>query len=146
MQLQETSKMSCLLIGELSGWGPGMSYSLWQIKYLQQCKKGFFFLKDGLDRCIDQDHPQEKECKKVKWLSEEDLKVAEKRKEAKDKWEKERYTHLNAEFQRKARRDKKAFLCDQYKETEENNQMGQVRDLFKEIRDIKVIFIQRWAQ
>ena len=76
-------------------------------------------------------------CKKAKWLSEEALQIAEKRREAKSKGEKERYTHLNAEFQRIARRDKKAFLSDQGKELEENNRMGNPRDLFKKIRDTK---------
>ena len=84
--------------------------------------------------------PKEKKCKKAKWLSEEDLKIAEKRREAKGKGEKERYTHLNAEFQRTARREKKTFLNDQCKEIEENNIMGKTRDLFKKIRDIKGTF------
>ena len=79
----------------------------------------------------DQNHPQEKEMQKAKWLSKEALQVAEKRREAKGKGEKGRYTHLNAEFQRRARRDKKAFLSDQCKETEENTRMGKTRDLFK---------------
>ena len=74
--------------------------------------------------------PKKKKCKKAKWLS---LQIAEKRRKAKGKEEKERYTHLNAEFQRIARRDKKAFLSDQFKEIEENNRMGKNRDLFKEI-------------
>ena len=78
--------------------------------------------------------------KKGKWLSEEALQIAEKRREAKDKGEKERYTHLNAEFQRIARRDKKAFLSNQCKEIEENNRMGNTRDLVKKIRDIKGTF------
>ena len=78
--------------------------------------------------------PKKKKCKEAKWLSEEALQIVEKR-EAKGKAEKERYTHLNAEFQRIARRDKKAFLSDQYKEIEENNRMGKTRDLFKTIRD-----------
>ena len=82
----------------------------------------------------------EKKCKKVKWLSEEALQIAEKRREAKGKGEKESYTHWNAEFQRIARRDKKAFLCDQCKEMEESNRMGKTRDLFKKIRDTKEIF------
>ena len=73
----------------------------------------------------DQDHPQEKNAKKAKWLSEEALQIAEKRREVKGKGEKERYTHLNAEFQRTARRGKKAFLSDQCKEIEENNWMGE---------------------
>ena len=84
--------------------------------------------------------PMEKKCKKAKWLSEEALQIAVKRKEAKSKGEKERYTHLNAEFQRTARRDKKAFLSDPCKEIEGNNRMGKTRDLFKKIRDIKGTF------
>ena len=85
--------------------------------------------------------PRKKKCKKAKWLSEEALQIAVKRREAKSKGEKERYTHLNAEFQRTARRDKKAFLNDQYKEIEENNRMGKTRDLFfKKIRDTKGTF------
>ena len=79
----------------------------------------------------------EKKCKKAKWLSEEGLQIAVKRRETKGKGGKERYTHLNAEFQRIARRDKKAFLRDQCKEIEENNRMGKSRDLFKKIRDTK---------
>ena len=81
--------------------------------------------------------PMEKKCKKAKWLSEEALQIAVKRTEVKSKGEKERYTHLNAEFQKIARRDKKAFLSDQCKEIEENNRMGKTRDLFKKIRDAK---------
>ena len=76
----------------------------------------------------------------AKWLSEEDLQIAEKRREAKSKGEKERHTHLNAEFQRIARRDKKAFLSDQCREIKENNRMGKTRDLFKKIRDTKATF------
>ena len=87
-----------------------------------------------------QDHPQKKKCKKAKWLSDEALKIAEKRRQVKGKGEKERYTHLNAEFQRIARRDKKAFLSDQCKEIEGNNIMGKTRDLFKKIRDTKGTF------
>ena len=83
--------------------------------------------------------PKEKKCKKAKWLSEEALQIAVKRREAKSKGEKERYSHLNAEFQR-ARRDKKAFLSDQCKEIEENNRMEKTRDLFNKIRDIKGTF------
>ena len=75
--------------------------------------------------------PKKKKCKKAKWLSEEALQIAVKRREAKCKGETERYTHFNAEFQRTAKRDKKAFLSDQCKETEENNRMGMTRDLFK---------------
>ena len=82
----------------------------------------------------------EKKCKKAKWLSEEALQTAVKRREVKGKGEKERYTHLNTEFQRIERRDKKAFLSDQCKEIEENNRMGKTRDLFKKIRDIKGTF------
>ena len=81
-----------------------------------------------------------KKCKKGKWLSEEALQIAVKRREAKGKGEKERYTHLSADFQRIARRDKKAFLRDQCKEIEENNRMGKTRDLFKKIRDTKGTF------
>ena len=84
--------------------------------------------------------PKKKNCKKAKWLSEDALQIAVKRWEAKGKGEKERYTHFNEEFQRIARRDKKAFLGDQCKELEENNRMGKTRDLFKKIRDTKWIF------
>ena len=84
-----------------------------------------------------------KKCKKAKWLSEEDLQIAEKRREVKGKGEKERYTHLNAEFQRIARRDKKALLSDQWEKTEDNNRMGKTRDLFKKIRDTKGTFHAR---
>ena len=80
---------------------------------------------------------KKKKCKKAKWLSEEALQIAEKRREAKSKGEQERYTHLNAELQRIARRDKKAFLSDQCKDIEENKRMGKTRDLFKKIRDTK---------
>ena len=90
--------------------------------------------------------PKKKKCKKIKWLFEEVLQIAEKRRETKGKGEKERYTHLNAEFQRTARRDKKASLSDQCKEIEENNRMGKTRDLFKKIRDTKGTVQQRWAQ
>ena len=90
--------------------------------------------------------PKEKKCKKAKWLSEEALQIAMKRREAKGKGEKERYTHLNAEFQRIARRDKEDFLSDQCKEIEENNRMGKTRDLFKKIRDTRGHFMQRWAR
>ena len=84
--------------------------------------------------------PKKKKCKKEKWQSEEALQIAKKRRKAKSKGEKERYTHLNAEFQRIARRDKKAFLSDQCKEIEENNRIGKTRDLFKKIRDTKGTF------
>ena len=84
--------------------------------------------------------PMEKKCKKAKWLSGEALQIAVKRREAKSEGEKERYKHLNAEFQRIARRDEKAFFSDQCKEVEENNRMGKTRDLFKKIRDTKGTF------
>ena len=84
--------------------------------------------------------PKKKKTKKEKWLSEEALQIAVKRREAKSKGEKERYTHLNAEFQRIARRNKKAFLSDQCKKIEENNRMGKTRDLFKKIRATKGTF------
>ena len=90
--------------------------------------------------------PKEKKHTKAKWLSEEALQEAEKRREAKGKGEKERYTHLNAEFQRRARRYKKAFLRDQCKETEEINRMGKTRELFKEIETPREHFLQRWAR
>ena len=84
--------------------------------------------------------PKEKKCKKAKWLSLEALQIAQKRREMKGKGEKERYTHLNSEFQRIAGRDQKAFLSEQCKELEENNRMGKTRDLFKKIRDTKGTF------
>ena len=84
--------------------------------------------------------PMEKKCKKAKWLSEEALQIAVKRRDMKSKGEMERYTYLNAEFQRIARREKKAFLSDQWGKTEENNKMGKTRDLFKKIRDTKATF------
>ena len=84
--------------------------------------------------------PKKKKCKKAKWLPEEAFQIAVKRREAKSKGEKEIYTHLNAEFQRLARRDKKAFFSDQCKEIVENNRMGKTRDLFKKIRDTKGTF------
>ena len=87
--------------------------------------------------------PMEKKCKQAKWLSEEALQIAVKRREVKSKGEKERYKHLNAEFQRIARRGKKAFFSDQCKVIEEKNRMGKTRDLFKKIRDTKGIF---WAR
>ena len=85
-------------------------------------------------------NPNKKKCKKAKWLPEEPLQIAKKRREVKGKGEKERYTHLNAEFQRIAMRDKKCFLSNQCKEIEENNRMGKDRDLFKIIRDTKGTF------
>ena len=89
--------------------------------------------------------PKKKKCKTAKWLSEEALQIAVKRREVKSKGEKERYTHLNEEFQRIARRDKKAFLSDQRKEIEENNRMGKAGDLFKKIRDTKETLHVKWA-
>ena len=97
----------------------------------------------GSSHCIggcDQDHPQEKDMQKAKWLLEEALQIAEERRETKGKGGQERYTHLNAEFQRRARRDKKTFLSDQCKDIEENNRVVKTRDLFKKIRDTKGIF------
>ena len=88
----------------------------------------------------------EKKCKKAKWLSGEALQIAVKRREAKSKGEKERYKHLNAEFQRIARRDKKDFLSDQCKEKEENNRMEKTRGLFMKITDTKGKVMHRWAQ
>ena len=90
--------------------------------------------------------PKKNRCKEAKWLFEEVLQIAQKRKEVKGKGEKETYTRLNAEFQRIARRDKKAFLSDQCKEIEENNRMAKTRDLFKKIRDTKGTILQRWVQ
>ena len=90
--------------------------------------------------------PKKKKCKKAKLLSEEALQIALKRREAKSKGENERYSHLNAEFQRIARRAKKAFLSNQCKEIEESNKMGKTRDLFKKIRDTREHFMQRWVQ
>ena len=85
--------------------------------------------------------PKKKKCKKAKWLSQEVLQIPEKRREVKGKGEKERYTQLNAEFQRKARRDNKAFLSEHRKEIEEGNRMGKTRDLLKKIRDIREHFM-----
>ena len=110
-----------------------MKYSLGISNFLEEISS---LMDRGSRHCTggrDQDHPQEKEMQKE--LSEEALQIAEKRREAKGKGEKERYTHLNAEFQRIARRDKKAFLSDQCKELEETNRMGHTRDLFRKIRD-----------
>ena len=90
--------------------------------------------------------PMEKKCKKAKWLSEETLQTAVKRTEAKSKGEREKYTHLNAEFQRITRRDRKPFLSDQCKEIEENNRMGKTRDLFKKTGDIKGTFHARMGR
>ena len=98
-----------------------------------------FIVHDIVQEAVIKTIPQKKKCKKAKWWSEEALQIAEKR-QVKGKGEKERNTHLNAEFQRIARRDKKAFLTDQCKEIEENNRMGKTRDLFKKIRDTKGTF------
>ena len=96
--------------------------------------------RDTVQEAVIKTIPKKKKCKKAKWLSGEALQIAVKRREAKSKGEKERYKHLNAEFQRIARRDKKAFLSDQCKEIEENNRMGKTRDLFKKISDTKGTF------
>ena len=90
--------------------------------------------------------PMEKKCKKAKWMSGEALQIAVKRREAKSKGEKERYKHLNAEFQTIARRDKKAFFSNQCKEIEENNRMGKTRDLSRKSEILKEHFMQRWAR
>ena len=95
---------------------------------------------DIVQEAVIKTSPKKKKCKKAKWLSEEALQIAVKRKEVKGKREKERYTHLNAEFQRIARRDKKAFISVQCKEIEKNSRMGKTRDLFKKIRDTKGTF------
>ena len=95
-------------------------------------------IRDIVEQAVNKTIPKKKKCKKAKWLSEEALQIAEKRKEAKGKGENERYTHLNAEFQRRARRKKKAFLSDQCKEIEENNRMRKTRDLFNKIRDTNI--------
>ena len=89
--------------------------------------------------------PKKKKCKKAKWLSEEALQIAMKRREAKGKGEKERYTHLNAEFQRVTRRDKTAFLSDQFKEIEENNRKRKTRDFFKKLAIPREHIMQRWT-
>ena len=95
---------------------------------------------DTVQEAVIKSIHKKKKCKKAKWLSEEVLKIAEQRRDEKGKEGKERYTHLNAEFHKIARRDKKVFLSDQCKEIEENNRMGKTRDLFKKIRDTKGIF------
>ena len=97
-------------------------------------------VRDIVQEAVIKTIPKKKTCKKAKWLPVEALQIAMKRREAKGKEEKERYTHLNAEFQRIARRDKKAFLSGQCKAIEENNRMGKTRDLFKKIKDIKGTF------
>ena len=97
-------------------------------------------VRDIVQEAVIKTIPKKKKCQKAKWLSERALQIAEKRREAKGKGEKERYTHLNAEIQRRARRVKKAFLSDQCKEIEENNKMGKTRDLFKKSRNTKGLF------
>ena len=97
-------------------------------------------VRDIVPKAVIKTIPKQKKCKKAKWLSEEALQIAVKRRDPKGKGEKERYTHLNAEFQGIESRDKKAFLSDQYKEIEENNRMGKTGDLFKKIRDTKGTF------
>ena len=107
---------------------------------LIECLKNYGHVHDIVQKAVIKTIPKKNKCKKAKWLSEQALQIALKRREARGKAEKERYTHLNAEFQRIARRDKKAFLSDQCKEIEENNRMGKTRDLFKKIRDTKGTF------
>ena len=97
-------------------------------------------VRDTVQQAVIKSIPKKKKCKKAKWLSEEALQIVEKRREVKGKREKERYTHLNAEIQRIARRDKRAFLSDQCKQIEENNRMGKTRDLFKKIINTKGTF------
>ena len=101
---------------------------------------------DTVQEAVIKTISKKKKCKKSKWLSQEALQLAEKRREVKGKGEKERYTHLNADLQRIARRDKKAFLSYQCKEIEGNNRMGKTRGLFKKIRGTRELFMQRWAQ
>ena len=100
-------------------------------------------VRDIVQEAVIKTIPKKKKCKKAKWLSEEALQIAVKRREAKNKGENKRYTHLNAEFQRIERTDKKAFLRDQYKEIEENNRMGKTRDLSKKLEIPKEHFMQR---
>ena len=102
---------------------------------------------DIIQEAVIKTIPKKNKCKKAKWLSEEALQIAEKKREAKGKGGKERYTYLNAEFQRiSSKRDKKAFLSHQCKEIEKNNIRGKTRDLFKKIRDTRKFFRQRWTQ
>jgi len=101
---------------------------------------------DTVQEAVIKTIPKKKKCKKAKWLSEEDLQIAVKRREVKGKGEKEKYTHLNAEFQRISRRDRKAFLSYQCKEIEASNRMGKTRDLFKRLGVPRDFFMQRWAQ
>ena len=103
-------------------------------------------LHDTVQEAVIKTIPKKKKCKKAKWLTEQVLQTAMKRRDVQSKGEKERYTNLNAEFQRIARRDKKAFLSDQCKEIEQNNRMGKTIDLFKKIKVSKENFLQRWTQ
>ena len=107
---------------------------------MTECLKNYGQVSNIVKEAVIKIIPKKKKYKKAKWLSEEALQIAEKRRKAKGKGEKERYKHLNAEFQRIARRDEKAFLSDQCKEIEENNRMGKTSDLFKKIRDTKGTF------
>ena len=106
----------------------------------------YFEFQDITQEAVINEIPKKKKCKEAKCLSEEALQIAEKRREAKRKGKKERYTHLNAEFQRIARRDRKAFLSDQCKEIEENNRMGKSRDLSRKLEIPRGHFMKRWAQ
>ena len=101
---------------------------------------------DNVQEAVIKAISKKKKCKKAKWSSQEALQIAEKSKEVKHRGEKERYKHLNAEFQTIARRDEKAFLSDQCKEIEENNRMGKTRDLLKKMRDTKGTFHANWGQ
>ena len=101
---------------------------------------------DIVEEAVIKTIPKKKKYKKAKWLSEEGLQIAEKQRETKGKGKKERYTILNTEFQSIARRDKKVFLSDQYKEIEENNRIGKTRDLFKKLEIPREHFMQRWVQ
>ena len=116
--------------------------------HLIECLKNYVWteVRDDVQEAVIKTIPKKKKCKKEKWLSEEGLQIVEKRRETKDKGEKERYIYLNAEFQRIAGTDKKAFLSDQCKEIEENNRMGKARDLFKKLEIPKEHFMQGWAQ
>jgi len=139
----QTLKASAYSMGD-PGLIPGSGRSLdkemvthsstlvWKIPWTEVC--------DIVQEAVIKTIPKKKKYKKAKWLSEEALQIAVRRREVKGKGEKERYTHLNAEFQRIARRDKKAFLSDHAKEIEKNNRMGKTRDLFKKTRDTKGTF------
>ena len=112
-----------------------------RFKGLDQPKELWTEVHNIVQEAVIKTIPKKKKCKRAKWLSEEALQIAEKRREDKGKGEKERYTHMNAQFQRIAKRDEKAFLSDQCKEIEGNNWMGKTRDLFKKIRDTKGTFL-----